>query len=67
MQPPAKDLKKLKEDFFYKGQRVVNKRTYENIEDSNIDISSLYRDHHEDELSSPTTQKAPALLVSITT
>ena len=67
IQPSAKDLEELEKDFFYKGQRVVNKHIYENIEDSNVDISSLYRDHHEDELSSPTTQKAPALLVSITT
>ena len=66
MQPPAEDLEELEEDFFYEGQRVVDERTYENIEDSNVDISSLYRDHHEDELSSPTTQRGPALLVSIT-
>ena len=42
MQPPAKNLEELKKDFFYKGERVVNKRTYKNIKDSNIDISSLY-------------------------
>ena len=55
MQPLAEDLEELEEDFFYEGQRVVDERTYENIEDSNVDISSLYRDHYEDELSSPTT------------
>ena len=42
MQPLAKNLKELKKDFFYKGQRVVNKHIYKNIKDSNIDISSLY-------------------------
>ena len=42
MQPPAKDLKELKKDFFYKGERVVDERTYKNIEDSNVDISLLY-------------------------
>ena len=40
---------------------------YKNIKDSNIDISSLYQDHYKDKLFSPTTQKAPALLVNITT
>ena len=67
MQPPAKDLEELEEDFFYKGERVVDERTYKNIKDSNVDISLLYQDYYEDELFSPTTQKAPALLVSITT
>ena len=66
MQPPAKDLEELEEDFFYKRQCVVDKRTYKNIKDSNVDISLLYQDHHEDELSSFTTQRGPALLVSIT-
>ena len=42
MQPPAENLEELEKDFFYKGERVVNKRTYKNIKDSNIDISSLY-------------------------
>ena len=42
MQPPAEDLEELEEDFFYKGQCVVDERTYENIKDSNVDISSLY-------------------------
>ena len=67
MQPPAKDLEELKEDFFYKGECVVDEYIYKNIKDSNVDISSLYQDYYEDELSSPTTQKAPLLLVSITT
>ena len=66
MQPSAEDLEELQEDFFYEGQRVVNERTCSNIEDSNVDISALYQHHHEDELSSPTTQRAPALPVSIT-
>ena len=66
MQPPAKDLEELKEDFFYKGWYIVNKRIYKNIEDSNINISSLYWDYYEDKLSSPTTQRGPVLLVSIT-
>ena len=39
---------------------------YKNIKDSNMDISSLYQDYYEDELFSPTTQRGPALLVSIT-
>ena len=55
MQPPAKDLEKLEEDFFYKGQCVVNKYIYKNIKDSNIDISLLYQDHYKDKLSSSTT------------
>ena len=42
MQPLAKDLEDLKEDFFYKGERVVDERIYKNIEDSNVDISLLY-------------------------
>ena len=42
MQPLAKDLEELEEDCFYKGEYVVDKRTCKNIEDSNIDISSLY-------------------------
>ena len=42
IQPPAKDLEELKENFFYKGEYVVNKYIYKNIKDSNIDISLLY-------------------------
>ena len=42
MQPLAKNLKKLKKDFFYKGECVVNKHIYKNIKDSNINISLLY-------------------------
>ena len=37
MQPPAKNLEKLEEDFFYKGQYVVDKYIYSNIKDSNVD------------------------------
>ena len=55
MQPPAEDLEELEEDFFYKGERVVDECTYKNIEDSNMDIFLLYRDHYEDKLSSLTT------------
>ena len=66
MQPPAKNLEELEEDFFYKGERVVDKRTCKNIKDNNVDISSLYQDYYKDKLSSPITQKALALLVSIT-
>ena len=55
MQPPAKDLEELKEDFFYKGWYIVNKRIYKNIKDSNMDISLLYQDYYKDELSSFTT------------
>ena len=42
IQPLAKDLEELKKDFFYKGQYIVNKHTYKNIKNNNIDISSLY-------------------------
>ena len=42
IQPPAKDLEELEEDFFYKGQYVVDKYMYKNIKDSNMDISLLY-------------------------
>ena len=66
MQPPAKNLKELEEDFFYKGEYVVDKRTCKNIKDSNMDISLLYQDYYKDKLSSFTTQKVLALLVSIT-
>ena len=55
MQPLAKDLEELEEDFFYKGQCVVNKHIYKNIKDSNMDISLLYQDYYKDELSSFTT------------
>ena len=42
MWPLAKDLKELQEDFFYKGQCVVNKHTYSNIKESNVNTSALY-------------------------
>ena len=42
MQPLAEDLEELEEDFFYKGEYVIDERTCKNIEDSNIDISLLY-------------------------
>ena len=42
MQPPAKNLEELKKDFFYKGERVVDKCKYKNIKDNNMDISLLY-------------------------
>ena len=41
MQPP-KDLKELKKDFFYKGERVVDECIYKNIKDNNIYIFLLY-------------------------
>ena len=55
MQPLAEDLKELEEDFFYKGERVVDKYIYKNIKDSNVDISLLYQNYYKDKLSSPTT------------
>ena len=42
MQPPAEDLKELKEDFFYKKEYVVDERMCKNIKDSNVDIFLLY-------------------------
>ena len=42
IQPLVKDLEELEKDFFYKGECVVNKCTYKNIEDSNMDIFLLY-------------------------
>ena len=55
MQPSAEDLEELQEDFFYKGQYIVNKHIYSNIKDSNIDISILYQHHYKNKLSSSTT------------
>ena len=42
MQPPAEDLEELKEDFFYKGEYIVDECIYKNIKDSNVNISLLY-------------------------